>query len=297
MSNDVIVVGAGIAGLSAAKFLLQQAHAVSIIEHAMFGGLVINVNALDGAFEGPGAELAANMMVEVGELGCNTLSESVLEISRNGDDVIIVTDHGEHRAAAVLVASGARMKRLGIPGEAEFAYKGVSQCADCDGPMFAGQDVVVVGGGDSAAQEALVLAEIGAKVTVLHRGDDLVADPRRIRALVANRNVVLAPNSEVTSIEGGSVVEAIRAKTGNKERVIPCTGVFVFVGLAPVAQFLPAEVLRDAEGAVVTNGDFETGIRNIFAAGAVRAGYAGALSNAVDEARRAAGNISRRLLR
>jgi thioredoxin reductase (NADPH) len=292
---DVIVIGAGITGLTASKILARRGLSVANLEGGLFGGLVTNVNALEGAFEGSGADLASNLMMEIADLGCATLSESATGLLLDDHAVVVGTDAGEHRARSAVVATGAALKRLGVPGEAEYAYKGVSQCADCDGPMFQGQDVAVIGGGDSALQETLVLSEFCAQVHLLHRGAELTARPQWIEALRKRDNVRMTPHAEVTAIEGGDVVERVRARIGGDERVIPCAGVFAYVGLAPAAAFLPASVERDAQGAVVTGGSLETTLHGVFAAGAVRAGYGGTLTDAVGEAERAAAAVLNRI--
>jgi thioredoxin reductase (NADPH) len=189
----------------------------------------------------------------------------------------------------VIVASGAKLKRLGVPGEAALEYKGVSQCADCDGPMFKGQVVTVVGGGDSALQEALVLSRYCSEVHVIHR--ELRARQRWIEAISACRNVRMKAQSEVVAIEGADRVEAVRVRWNGQDIMIPCAGVFAYIGLAPATDFLPANAQRDAKGALFTDDSLETTLRNVFAAGAVRAGFGGTLADAVRDAARACDSI------
>ena len=290
MTYDVIVIGAGITGLAASKALAQRGAAVATLEGNLFGGLVTNVNELEGAYAGSGADLASNLMMEVSDLGCATLSEMATGVAVDRGELVVGTDAGEHRARSVIVASGATLKRLGVPGETELEYKGVSHCADCDGPIFQGQDVVVVGGGDSALQEALVLSHFCASVHVFHHGSALTARRHWIDALRARTNVRVTANAEVDAIEGTDAVEAVRVRApgdGGAQR-IPCAAVFAYVGLVPSTRFLPAAVRRDADGAVVTDDALATTMPGVFAAGAARAGYGGTLADAVRDGERAA---------
>ncbi|MBS0321068.1 MAG: FAD-dependent oxidoreductase [Proteobacteria bacterium] len=293
---DVVVIGSGIAGLTAAKKLAATGLKVANIEATLFGGLVTNINELEGAYEGSGADLASGLMMEVADLGCDTLSEVVTGIERDGDGYVVTTEAAPHPARAVIVASGARLKRLHVPGEAEFEYKGVSHCADCDGPMYQDQDVVVIGGGDSALQEARVLSHYCRHVYIVHRGAAYTAGPHWIRAVAARDNVTPVPDSEVVAITGSDMVEAVTVvdATG-ATRTLPCTGVFPYIGLEPMSTFLPEPIVRDAHGAVVTDDALETAWPGVYAAGAVRAGYGGTLDDAVQEARRAADAVIRRL--
>jgi thioredoxin reductase (NADPH) len=283
-SHDVVVIGAGAAGLSAARETLQAGLSTAWLEAQMFGGLVLNVNELDGSIQGSGAELASTWMAEVAELGGEDLGAVATGIERDGDALVVISDAGRHRARAVIVASGAALKKLGIPGEAELEYKGVSHCADCDGPMFQGQNVAVVGGGDSALQSAMVLSKYCSKVHLVHRGGAFRAQPRWQDAVSAANNIQVHWSSEVSEVIGTDGVEGVRV---NGE-VIACSGFFAFVGLQPVSDFLPAVIARDERGGVVASQGLETGMPGVFAAGVVRSGCGGLLEDAVADGQAAA---------
>ena len=294
---DVIVIGAGITGLTAAKHTTQAGLSTASIEALLFGGLVININELDGEPHGSGTDFASNLMAEISDLGVENLSETVTSLSREGGLVAVTTDAGTHRARAVIVASGARLKRVGIPGEAEFEHRGVSQCADCDGPMYQGEDVVVVGGGDSALQEALVLANFCKRVHLVHRGTRFRANQHLIDAVAARDNIQPVWNSVAQEVLGAQMVNKVKVRNvaDNKTGEIPCSGFFAYIGLEPVCDFAPAEIARDAGGFLITDASLQTAMAGVYAAGAVRAGYGGMLTDAATEAQSAAATAVARL--
>jgi thioredoxin reductase (NADPH) len=296
---DVIVIGEGVSGLTAARELAASSLKVATIEAQLFGGLVINVNELEPPIEGKpasGAELAAEMMQANSEAGVTSIQEPVTAVRQTDGIYEVATDSGVHRTRHVVVASGARLKKLGVPGEAEFEGRGVSQCADCDGPMYQNEDVIVVGGGDSALQEALVLARYCRRVHLVHRGNQFRANKHFAEQIKGNDKIAVTWNATVDAIVGSQMVEKARIKhRDGKLEERACAGVFAYIGLEPNTEFLPSDLQRDDAGYVRTNDDLQTSLAGISAIGAVRSGYRGTLNDAMDEARRAAQLIKGRL--
>ncbi|MGP1677116.1 MAG: NAD(P)/FAD-dependent oxidoreductase [Burkholderiales bacterium] len=294
---DVVVIGAGVAGLIAAREAARHGLRVCLIEELMFGGLVVNVNQLLPALADlppSGIDLAAELMTRVSDLGVTSLFETVTSV-QTGASLSVVTAGGAHNAQAVIVASGARLRKLGVPGEAEFQDRGVSHCADCDAPLYQGQDVVVVGGGDSALQEALVLSQHCDRVHLVHRGASFSARQEFVAKLWERPNILPRMQTVVEELCGEQALSrvAIRQANGAADG-ISCTGFFAYVGLEPNTSFLPDQLDRDCHGRVMVDARLESTMRNVYAIGAVRAGYGGQLEDAVSDARSAVMAVARR---
>ena len=275
---DVIVIGEGMSGLTAAAWLVQQGLLVSTFEQTLFGGLVLNINQLRPGLDrntGSGADLSALLMEKNFEAGVISVQEPVTQIEQDAIGFNVVTPSRSYSARQVLLACGARLKILGVPGEDQFLGRGVSHCANCDGPMYVGMPVVVVGGGDSALQEALVLTEFARKVLLIHRGDKFRARLEFKNEVLANPKIQVIWNANVTAIVGDKSVRHVRIMhAGGRSEELACAGIFAYVGLRPNTENLP---------------------KAIWAIGAVRHGYAGQLSDAVAEAVIVSSAISERL--
>ena len=297
---DVVVIGEGVSGLSAAGMLAQAGLKVATIEGQLFGGLVINVNELDPVPDGQptsGAELAAGMMQANAEAGVTSIQEPVTLVRNNGDQKEVVTASGSYRARRVIVASGARLKKLGVPGEAEYEGRGVSQCADCDGPMYQNEEVIVVGGGDSALQEALVLAQYCRRVNLVHRGDTFIGTLHFAEQVRSNDKIRVIWNATVQAIDGSKMVEKAQLQHADgRTEELPCAGVFAYIGLEPNVEFLPNEVERDANRFLRVNDALQTNVAGILAIGAVRSQFGGTLAHALADARRAAAALQQALI-
>lgn len=296
---EVAVIGGGLAGLSAARHAARLGRLVTLFESSpMFGGQVATVDAVDGlSVPGKlsGQDLAIHLLQQARKAAVQIVESGIAKLE-SGVRLTLTDEHGAtYYPDAIIVASGASLRRLGVPGEEEFVGRGVSRCATCDGGFFRGQDVVVVGGGDSAVQEALVLAKTARRVIMVCRSP-LKAKRDYIDRIAARENVQFAWDSEVSEILGDDAVAGVRVrnvKDGTESR-IECAGLFPFIGVAPNAQFAPSSLLA-ATGHFQTNPDLATSDARVFAVGAVRAGYGGNIVEAMAEGVTAAEAVARLL--
>jgi thioredoxin reductase (NADPH) len=292
---DLIVIGEGVSGLACAGHARRAGLSVATFESNLFGGLVLNVNELDGY---PGSEsgtlLASELMQASSDAGVASIQEEVTAVSSAGSGFEIAAG-GIYGARQVVIASGARLRKLGVPGEDEYEGRGVSRCADCDAPMFQNEEVVVVGGGDSALQEALVLAKFCSRVHIVHRGDRLRAQKHLAERAGADPKISFMWKTTVEAVLGAKMVEKVRVRRNGNAEEIAAAGVFAYVGLEPNAACAPSGSRRDGHGHLVTNDALETSTPGVWAIGAVRAGYSGLLRDAVSEAQRVAEAVRDRL--
>jgi thioredoxin reductase (NADPH) len=284
---EIAVIGGGLAGLAAARHAARLGRLVTLFEGSgLYGGQVATVGHVDGLpvpGDFSGQDLAVPLLEQARKVGVQVVESGIAGIETGKS--LALTDEGGRawRPAAVVVASGASLRRLGVPGEEELYGRGVSRCASCDGGFFRGQDVVVAGGGDGAVHEALVLAATSRRVTMVCRSP-LRARREYIDRIAARENVDFVWDSEVTAILGESGVTGVRLRnraTG-AESEIECAGLFPFVGVEPNGRFLPAE-LRTPSGHVRAGADLATADPRVFAAGAIRPDFGGNAVQAMAE--------------
>jgi thioredoxin reductase (NADPH) len=289
---DVVVIGAGVAGLTAA--MIAAGHGVStlVIEQLAPGGQIATIETIrnfpgfpDGV---AGYELGPLLQQQAEAAGAVIQLDTVSAIAAADGGYRLICADQEIAARAVIIAAGSSLRKLGVPGEAEFTGRGVSHCAACDGPLFKGQPVIVVGGGDSAFDEALALAGYASEVTLVHRGPAPSARPCVIAQLAALPHVRIIADAEVVAIEGDKVLTGIAIRRGAAIEHKPCRAVFAYTGLEPRTGFLQDLIALDADGHILTDLMMRASRPGLFAAGDIRAGSVNMLASVAGDAATAA---------
>ena len=296
-----MIIGAGPAGLTAGLYASRAGWRAGCLERLAPGGQAALTAVVENypGFEQPigGFELCSRMEAQARKSGMELLREEAESLTLSGGGVSVKAASGALDAGAVIVATGARPRELGVPGEKELRGKGVSYCATCDGPLFKGQTVAVIGGGDSALEESLFLARLCSRVYVVHRRHEFRAVKVVVERALSEKKIVPVLGSTVTSIIGTDSVEAVEVRdvaSGAPDR-LEVAGVFLYVGLLPNSEFLSGQVARDDSGYVITNEEMATSAPGVFAAGDVRRKLLRQISTAVGDGAVAAVSAARYL--
>jgi thioredoxin reductase (NADPH) len=276
---DVAIIGSGPAGLTAGIYAGRARLKTLIIEKQQAGGQIVQTEEVEnypGALEGDtGPAIIDRMVAQTKKFGVEKVSDEITEVQLVGKTKILKAKGGEYRAKSVIIATGAEPRFLGCPGEKEFIGKGVSYCATCDGAFFEGLDIFVIGGGDTAVEEAMFLTKFGRKVYVVHRRDELRAAKSIQEKAFKNEKVEFIWDSVVEEIKGDGLVNEIvlkNKKTGeltNYKAEDGMLGVFIFVGYTPITKLFVDNLELD-RGYIETDENMKTKIPGVFAAGDVR---------------------------
>jgi len=278
MLYDVLIIGGGPAGLTAGIYSSRARLKTLLIEKAIAGGQIMITNLVEnypGFEEGiSGVELSHRMEQQAKKFGTEIVQGTVLNISvHNKIKKITLEDNQEYEAKTIVIATGAHPRPLGVEGEEEFKGRGVSYCATCDGAFYKGDNVAVIGGGDSAIEEAIFLTKFAETVYIIHRRAELRATKIIQERAFSNPKIKTIWDSVVKKIEGSNSVTALRIKNvrTQEESTIDVQGVFIFVGYNPNTRFFEGLLKLDKNNYIITDERMTTSIAGIFAAGDVRA--------------------------
>lgn len=273
---DLIIIGGGPAGLSAALYAVRARLKILLIEKMILGGQASTTFLIEnypGFPEGlSGIELSNRMQDQVRRLGLDILWGNALSVKNKKNHREIQVDGKPLTSKAVIIATGTEAAKLGVPGEDEFRGRGVSYCATCDGPFYKDKNVMVVGGGNSAIEEALFLTRYANKISIVHRRDKLRAEKILAERALSNSKIYFFWHSAVEEISGKEKIERVVLKdlqTGKKIKV-PMDGIFVYVGNKPNTEMLKESVKLDSKGFIPTDENMKTSATGIYAAGDVR---------------------------
>jgi thioredoxin reductase (NADPH) len=274
MNAEVVVLGGGPAGYTAAIYLARADLRPIVVEGSASGGALMTTSTVanypgfaDGVL---GPDLVDAMRRQAANFGAVFLEEDAVAVSLTGPAKTITTEDRVLRSRAVVLATGSRWRRMGVPGEEDFVGRGVGSCATCDGAYFRDQDVAVIGGGDSAVEEATFLTRFARSVTLVHRRDTLRAGKAMQKRAAADAKISVLWNHETVSIDGDDTVSALRVRhtATYHERSLPVTGVFVAIGHDPASDLFRGQVDLDRHGYVRTTGrSTRTNLDGVFAAG------------------------------
>ena len=281
---DIIIVGAGPAGLTAALYAKRANKKVLVIEAKTYGGQILNASRIDnypGIKFTTGFDYATSLYNQVKDLGCEFVFETVERVE---EDRTVITNKNSYKAKAVILATGSQNKKLNIPDETNYIGKGLSYCATCDGNFFKGKTVAVVGGGNSAFEDALYLSDIVEKVYLIHRRNEYRADDNLIDMLKEKNNIEYILNAEVSKLNGDSKLESIDLKVNETEtKNIIVNGLFIAIGQEPKNEIFSNVVDLNEKGYMLSKDGVHSKVKGIYIAGDTRDKMLRQLTTAVSD--------------
>jgi thioredoxin reductase (NADPH) len=274
---DLIVVGGGPAGLTAALYGARAGLSTAVLEKNKAGGLMATTEKVEncpGCVEGSGADIAQHLLQQAAKFGAHYGNADVIRLDLGPYSKQVVTSSANYLSRAVIVTTGSQPIRLNVPGEQEYWGRGVSFCATCDAPFFAGKPIAVVGGGNSALQESEFLLRYVSDLTIIEALDHLTASQVLRERILSHNNVKVYVNTLVREIRGNGGVNAVQIENrqSQKKKELPVAGVFIFVGLRPNSDLVRDQLDLDEQGYVVTTPRMETNVAGVYAAGDLRRG-------------------------
>ena len=275
-THHLIIIGAGPAGLSASIFAQRAGIDALVLEKLTPGGQILTSEKIENYPGFPHAiateELILRIVQHAENLGMRLKNEEATQISGQREKIVCTDSGATHRSFSIIIASGAQPLPLGVPGETKLRGKGVSYCATCDAPFFRDETIVVAGGGNTAAEEALYLTRFVSKVYLVHRRDAFRADKILQDRILANEKIDILWHCVLEEIHGSNKVDGvlIRELKTEKTRHLTCGGVFIYVGIKPSSDFVKDWIKTDKKGYILTNDRLETNVPGVFACGDVR---------------------------
>ncbi len=280
---DLIIIGAGPAGLTSAIYALRANKKVLILEAKNYGGQIIDANLIEnypGIPKISGFDFATNLYNQVKDLGGIIKLEKVIKVS---EDKIVTTKENEYQAKAIIISTGVDKRKLNLPKEDELIGKGISYCATCDGNFYRNKIVAVVGGGNTALEDALYLSNISTKVYLIHRRDSFKGDDKTLELLKNKDNVEFILKSSVIEILGNEKLDGIKIKNEQEEKEITVDGLFIAIGQEPKNEIFKNIVALDDQGYIESNDGVHTKTKGIYVAGDARCKEIRQLTTAVSD--------------
>ncbi len=273
--DETIIIGAGISGLTAAIYAARKRMKYEIISTDFGGQFMVSGEVLNypGIVKTTGAAFSTVMEKQIEFNGVNVLLETVKEVKKKGKGFVVMTDKKKYETKTVILTTGSKARKLGVPGEEEFANKGVTYCSVCDGPLFSGMDVAIIGGGDSALEAVDFMKDIAAKIYLLVLGEKFTAHEYLQEAVKKNPKVEVLFKAETTEILGNKFVSGIRYKQEGKVKGLKVRGVIVEIGRIPNTEMFKNLVKLDEHGHIKISDRGETSVPGIFSAGDCASGH------------------------
>ncbi|MEN8122604.1 MAG: thioredoxin-disulfide reductase [Bacteroidota bacterium] len=271
---DVIIIGGGPAGLTAGIYLSRAKTKTLILDQGTIGGQVVLTHEIanyPGVESISGYQLAKTMRKQAKKFGCDIKSNIKITAQElDGENKkVIVNDKDEYTADAIIISTGGKSRPLNVPGETEFAGKGISYCATCDGDFFQDKEIIVVGGGNSALEEAVSLTQYASKVTIIHQFDHFQAYPHAIEEMKNNPKIEYILESEITEFLGDESLRKVKIEHQQTHEITEMNieGVFIFIGYVPQTKFVENFVKLNERGEIIIDKNYQTNIEGVYAAG------------------------------